>query len=46
MKRTRTVTVERQPIIEEEEEEHIPIIVQPIVAQNLNEHELFENNFL
>ena len=41
MKRTRTVTVDNTPIIEEET--HTPIIIKPSIEKVLNQHEIFKN---
>ena len=52
MKRTRTVAVDNTPYLEAEptqrldysrSEEHIPIIVKPIIEKPLNQHEIFKN---
>ena len=40
MKRTRTVIVDSTPNLEPE---HIPIVVQPIVAKTLNQHEILKS---
>ena len=40
MKRTSTITVDTTPNLEPE---HVPIVVQPIVAKPLNQHEIFKN---